>query len=113
MLAVERSWAVDTGGVALVVCMHPVVAHGGCVWFSLALVVLWGCSVLCTSLLPLLGGCGILLDACCRSWTAEIVSAGGLHVMLHGGNMVEKWTWIVIGRHVEVVGGVIGVVVVG
>ena len=32
--------------------------------------------------------------------------------MLHGGNMVAKRTWVVVGWCVEVVGGVAGVVVV-
>ena len=113
VLAIERSWAVDTGGAVLVGCMHPVMAHGGRVWFSWVLVVVWGCCVVRTSLLPLLGGCGILLGSCCHSWTAGIMSAGRLHVTLHGGDVVAKQMWVVIGRCVEVVGGVIDMVVVG
>ena len=67
------------------------------------------CCVFCTFWLSLLGGC----DSCCYSWMAGIVSAGGLHVMLHGGDMVAKQMWVVVGRRVEVVGVVIGMVVVG
>ena len=70
-----------------------------------------GCCVLRTSVFPLWGGQGHLLGSCC-SWTAGIVSAGQLHVMLHGGDIVAKWTWVVVGRFVEVVGGIAGVVVV-
>ena len=81
-------------------------------WFSSALVAVWGCCVLRTSVFPLLGGRGHLLGGCCRSWMAGIVSAGWLHVMLHRGAVVAKQTWVVIGRFVEVVGGVAGVVVV-
>ena len=69
--------------------------------------------MICASLLPLLGGRGILLGGCCHSWTAGIESAGGLHVTLHGGDVVVKRTWVVIGWCVKVVGGVIGMVVVG
>ena len=73
------------------------------------------------SWLPLLRGRGILLVRCCRSWTAGVVSPSGLHVALHGVNVVAKRTWIVvgrcvevvIGRCVEVVGDVVHVVVVG
>ena len=36
----------------------------------------------------------------------------GLHLTLHWGDVVAKWTWVVVGRRVEVVGGVVGVVVV-
>ena len=76
------------------------------------------------------GGCLVLLCAsgvfvvavgwlwsfvgCCRHpWMAGIVSAGGLLVTLHRGDVVAKRTWVVIRRCVEVVGGVVGVVVVG
>ena len=59
-------------------------------------------------LLALLGGRG----GCCRSWMAGIVSAGGLDVTLHWGDVVAKQTWVVVGRCVEVVGGVVDVVVV-
>ena len=41
------------------------------------------------------------------------MSAGRLLVTLHQGDVVAKQTWVVIGRCVEVVGGVVGVVVVG
>ena len=41
------------------------------------------------------------------------MSPSGLHVALHGVDVVAKQTWIVIGRCVEVVGDVVGVVVVG
>ena len=109
---VERSWAVDDGGVALVVCVSPVVFWGGCVWFSSALLAIWGCCVLPASLLLLLGGRGHLLGSYCRSWMAQIMSVGGLHVMLHGGDVVAKRTWVVIGWCVAVVGGVAGMVVV-
>ena len=66
------------------------------------------CRVVCASLLSLLGGRG----SCCRSWTAGILSAGGLHVRLHRGDVVAERTWVVVGRCVEVVGGMVGVVVV-
>ena len=69
----QRSCVVDAGGVALVGCVHPVMARGGRVWVSWALVVIWACCVLRASLLPLLGGRGILLGRCCRSWTAGVV----------------------------------------
>ena len=85
----------------------------GRVWFSWALVVIWGCLMLHTSLLLLLCGRGILLGRCCRSWTAGVVSPSGLHVALHGVDVVVKQTWIVVGRCVEVAGDVVGVVVVG
>ena len=93
----------------------------GRVWFSWALVVVWGCCVLHASLLPLLRGRGILLGRCCRCWMAGVVSPSGLHVALHGVDVVAKQTWIVvgqcvevvIGRCVEVVGDVVRVVVVG
>ena len=67
------------------------------------------CRVVGAFLLSLLGGRG----GCRRSWTAEIVSAGGLLVTLDRGDVVAKRTWIVVGRCVEVVGDVVGVVVVG
>ena len=67
------------------------------------------CLVVGAFLLSLLGGCG----GCCHSWTTEIVSAGGLLVTLHRGDVVAKRTWVVVGRCVKVVGGVVGVVVVG
>ena len=65
------------------------------------------------SLLLLLGDHGILLGRCCHSWMAGIVSQHGLHVVLHGGDMVVKRTWVVVGQCVEVMGGVVGMVVVG
>ena len=40
------------------------------------------------------------------------MSVGGLHVMLHGGDVVVKRMWVVVGRCVAVVGGVTGMVVV-
>ena len=46
-LAVERHWPVDGGGVALVGWVCPVIASGGCGWFSWALAVL--CGLLCVS----------------------------------------------------------------
>ena len=49
------------------------------------------------SLLPLLGGRGILLGRCCRSWMAGVMSPSGLRVALHGVDVVVKWTWIVAG----------------
>ena len=67
------------------------------------------CCVICVFLLSLLGGHG----GCCRSWTTGIVSSGGLHVMLHGGDMAVKQMWVVIGQCVEVVGDIVGVVFVG
>ena len=91
----QRSCVVDAGGVALVGCVHPVVAHGGRVWVSWALVVIWACCVLRASLLPLLGGRGIVLGRCCRSWTAGVMSPTGLHVALHGVEVVAKRTWVV------------------
>ena len=56
----------------------------------------------CFALL-LLGGHGHLLDGCCLSWAAGIVSVGGLRVILHWGNVVATRTWVVVGRCVEVV----------
>ena len=70
----QRSCMVDAGGVVLVGCVHPVVARGGRVWVSWALVIIWACCVLRASLLPLFVGRGILLGHCCRSWTAGVVS---------------------------------------
>ena len=40
------------------------------------------------------------------------MSAGGLDVMLHQGDVVAKQTWVVVGQCVEVVGGTVCVVVV-
>ena len=85
----------------------------GRVWFSWVLVVVWGCCVLHASLLPLLRGRGILLGRCCHSWTAGVMLPSGLHVALHGVDVVAKQTWIVIGWCVKVVGDIVGVVVVG
>ena len=81
-------------------------------WFSSALVTVWGCCVLCAPVFLLLGGRGHLLGGCCRSWMAGIVLAGRLHVMLHRGDVVVKRTRVVIGRFVEAVGGIAGMVVV-
>ena len=81
-------------------------------WFLSALVAVWGCCVLHASVLPLLAGQGHLLGGCCRSWTAGIMSAGQLRVMLHGGDIVAKRMWVVVGQFVKVVGGIAGVVVV-
>ena len=39
------AWAVDAGGVTLVACVRPVVAHSGRAWFSWALVVV--CALSC------------------------------------------------------------------
>ena len=64
MLAVERSLAVDAGGVMLVACVRPVVAHGGRVWFSWALVVVWGWCVLRASC------CWVVVVIC---WTVVVV----------------------------------------
>ena len=64
------------------------------------------CCVICTFLLGSHGSCYC-------SWMAGIVSAGGLQVTLHQGDVVAKQMWVVVGRCVEVVGGVIGMVVVG
>ena len=91
----QRSCVVDGRGVAFVGCVHPLVARGGHVWVSWALVVIWACCVLRASLLPLLGGRGIVLGRCCRSWTAGVVSPTGLHVALHGVDVVAKRTWVV------------------
>ena len=66
------------------------------------------CRVVCASLLSLLGCRG----GCCRSCTARILSAGGLDVTLHRGDVVAEQMWVVVGRCVEVVGGMVGVVVV-
>ena len=92
-------------------CMH---ASTGGPWWSWVVFVGAGhrLGLLCASRSLLLGGRGHLLDGCCCSRTAGIVSVGGLRVTLHGGDMVAKWMWVVIGRFVEVVGGVAGVVVV-
>ena len=59
--------------------------------------------LLCALRVLLLGGCGHLLDGCCRSWAAGIVSVGGLRVIFHWGNVVATRTWVVVGRCVEVV----------
>ena len=108
MLAVERSWAGDAGGVALVACVQSwavvVVCGFRGRWWSFV-----RCCVVCVVLLSLLGGRG----GCCCSWTAGFVSVSGLHVTLHRGDVVAKRTWVVVGRCVEVVVGVVGVVVVG
>ena len=105
--AVERSWAGDAGGVALGACVQSwtvVVVCGFCGrWSSFA-----RCRVVCAFSLSLLGGRG----GCCRSWTAGIVSGGGLDVTLQRGDVVAERTWVVVGRCVEVVGGMVGVVVV-
>ena len=93
----QRSCVVDAGGVALVGSVHPVVARGGRVWVSWALVVIGACCVRRASLLPLLCGRCILLDRCCRSWTAGVVLPCGLHVALHGVDVVAKRTWVVAG----------------
>ena len=101
------AWAVDAGGVTLVACVHPVVARAlSC---RLHVVVSFArCRVICAVSLSLLGGCG----DCCHSWMAGIVSAGGLDVTLHWADVVVKRMWVVVGRCVEVVGGVVCVVVV-
>ena len=62
---------VDDGGLALVGIQLWMVVGVGCVhgrWLSFV-----GCCVLCTSLLLLLGGRGVVLGGCCRSWTAGTV----------------------------------------
>ena len=59
--------------------------------------------LLCASRILLLGGRGHLLDGCCRSWAAWIVSVGWLHVTLHWGDVVAKQMWVVVGWCVEVV----------
>ena len=82
-------------------------------WWSCVVFMGAGCRLgLLSASCVLLGGCGHLLDSCCCSWTAGIVSVGGLHVMLHWGDVVVKQTWVVVGWCVEVVGGIAGVVVV-
>ena len=43
---------------------------------------------------------------------AGVVSPSGLHVVLCGVDIVAKQTWVVTGLCVEVVGGIVGVVVV-
>ena len=72
-----------------------------------------GCCVFRASLLALLSGRGHSLGRCCRSWTAWIVRAGGLCLPLHGIDVLAKRMVVVVGRCVEVVGGIVGVVVVG
>ena len=55
---------VDHGGIALVACVRPVVAHGGHVRFSWALVVVWGSCVLRAPC------CWVVLVIC---WTVVVV----------------------------------------
>ena len=109
MLAVERSWAVDAGGVALVACVRPVVACGGRGWCSWAVVVIWGCCVLHALvvgwlwsfvgwLLPFLGGW-----ACVSRWASCDVTLGRC-----GGDVDVGCRWVVC----RGCGGVAGVVVV-
>ena len=62
---------------------------------------------------PAVGWSWSFVGRCRHPWTAGIVSAGGLLVTLHWGDVVAKRTWVVVGRCVEVVGGVVGMVVVG
>ena len=78
-------------------------SHGP--WWSFVVFVGGGgrLGLLCASRVLLLGGRGHLLDSCCRSWVAGIVSVGGLRVTLHWGDVVAKRTWVVVGRCVEVV----------
>ena len=74
----------------------------------------------------LFGGAVCFGHLCCRRWVVVVIcwalsssvdswdiSAGGLLVRLHRGDVVAKQMWVVIGRCVEVVGGVVGMVVVG
>ena len=51
-----------------------------------------GCrlGLLCALRVLLFGGHGHLLDGCCHSWVAGIVSVGGLCVTLHLGDVVAK-----------------------
>ena len=71
--------------------------------------------LLCASgvFVPAVGWSWSYVGRCRHPWTAGIVSAGGLLVTLDRGDVVAKRTWVVVGRWVEVVGGVVGVVVVG
>ena len=72
---VLRRWPcvceVDGGGLALVGVQSWTVVGVDCFrgrWLSFV-----GCCVLCASLLPLLGGRGVVFGGCCRSWTAGTV----------------------------------------
>ena len=103
---------VDGGVVALVgwACVQswPVVRMGGFRGCSLSFA---GRCVLSASLLPLLGGFGLVLGGCSRFRTLGTVWSGGVYATLHGGDMVARRMRVVVGRCVEVVGGVVGVVV--
>ena len=62
-------------------------------------------------LLPLLGGCGVMLGGRGRSWTPGTVRPGGGYRTLHGSDVVARRMRVVVVRCVEVVGGVVSVVV--
>ena len=86
-------------------CVSCVHASSRGLWWSCVLF-MGGCrrlGLLCASRVLLLGGHGHLLDGCCRSWAAGLVSVGGLRVTLHWGDVVAKRTWVVVGWCVEVV----------
>ena len=99
----------------------PVVAGGGHVSFACGCVVcMWlcrfhvvmsfsRCHVVSPFLMSWLGGHG----GCHHSSTAGMVSAGRFDTMSNWGNVVARRMWVVVGRCVEFVGSVIGVVVVG
>ena len=65
VLAVERSWAVDAGGVALAACVRPVVARGGRAWFLWALVVVCALSC-CLRVVVLFAHCHVVCTMSCR-----------------------------------------------
>ena len=97
---------VDSGVVVLVgwACVQswPVVRVGG---FRGCLLSFAGCCVLSASLLPLLGGFGLVLGGCSRFRTLGTVCSGGVYATLHGSDVVARRMRVVV------VGGVVGVVV--
>ena len=97
----------NAGGVTLVACVSA--SSRGRWWSG---VVFGGRVVLlCASgvFVAAVGWSWSFVGRCHHPWTAGIMSAGGLLVTLHRGNVVAKWTLVVVGRCVEVVGGVVGV----
>ena len=57
-------WAVDAGGVALVAGVRPVVACGGCAWFSWALVIVCALSC-CLRIVVLFVHCHVVCAMSC------------------------------------------------
>ena len=79
MLAVERSWAVDAGGVALAACVRPVMARSGRAWFSWALVVV--CALSCRlRVVMLFVRCHVVCTMSCR--LCDVVSFARFRVFV-------------------------------